>query len=847
MLIKKVTVTLFGAVCLVVPFFVSANATSPTWLDEGWRQIEQNQHEAAIAIWQEGVNRLPDKQLLGSLGFFSEFANALERLKLAGRQEQVFIIHDPQESRGYHLLTAQEVLKDIHLRQIQLAALKQRTGMQGKLLANESRKFKSPLSPEKLATIKQQTLAEAAKMRAAKADAEAIAREEAKRERSIAALKQQAAAEATALKKQAEAEAKATAKREKAEAAAKIAAMKSAAQKEAAALKQQAEAEAKAAIEREKAEAAAKIAAMKSAAQKEAAALKQQAEAEAKATIEREKREAAAKIAAMKRDAEIEAAALKQQAEAEAKAAIEREKREAAAKIAAMKRDAEIEAAALKQQAEAEAKAAIERQEAETAIKIAAMKRDAEIEAAALKQKAEARAQVIALRETSIAEKKISAMKRHAEAEAKVTAMQHKTRANSLTIAMQKKAEAEVAALKQKVEREAKAATIKQQLEAEKRIIALEQQAEKEAIALKQKALNDAKQAASERQAEAEARAIAMRERAEAEANAITLKIEAEARARASKQRARAEAEAAALKKKAAAQASAGTINEKKQPPLKQMTQKEQVQQVLTPASVAAQKLDVTVYETVNPTDTALKSALIEAGGPQEWINDGWHYFEQQDYATALLKWQRGLNGLNGDRLLATLGAFSQLGNAVNRLQKIGPDHNAIIIRSSMNGRDIYYVLSATEVPVDIFDRQEQLKSLKKAAGISGFLLACESKKFRSGPISDNHFANIKLYRNITPTKKVVARDIWTAIESQSFTINRFEVSGNKLLPTDFILISLRDYYGDERSRSDINQIRNDVISLYQMSGYSKVKVNLPKQVDNDTIAIQIDENRIRH
>jgi len=149
-------------------------------------------------------------------------------------------------------------------------------------------------------------------------------------------------------------------------------------------------------------------------------------------------------------------------------------------------------------------------------------------------------------------------------------------------------------------------------------------------------------------------------------------------------------------------------------------------------------------------------------------------------------------------------------------------------------------------VPVDIYERQEKLDTLKKAAGISGFLLACESKKFKSGPIADNHFANVKLQEATPPRQKSSGANVWAAIESQSFTINRFEVSGNSLLPTDFILISLREYYGDEKTRSDIKQIRRDIISLYRMSGYSRVKVKLPQQMDEETVGIQIDENRIR-
>jgi len=745
MLLKKGMGLVFGVLCLAAPFFVSANESSPSmWLEAGWQQINANQHEAAIAIWQEGLNQLPDKQLLGSLGFFSEYANALERLKLAGKQEKVFIIHDPQESRGFHVLTAQEVLKDIDLRQIQLTALKQKTGMHGKLLANESRKFKSPLSPEELTNIKQQAVARASQKRAA---TELLARQK------------QEEAEAAALKKQSDA----------AEKAQRLAMQK---RVQVEALKRKAEAEAKAIAIRQKAEA-------------EAAALKRKAEAEAKATAARQKAEAEAKIAAMQQQAEAEALALKRKAEAEAKIAAMQQKAEAEAKIAAMQQQAEAEAAALKRKAEAEAKVIAQRQKEETAAKIAAMQRQAEAEAAALKHKAEAEAKATAQRQKAETEARITAMKRHAEA---------------VAASLKKRAEekAKAIAKRQKAQAEAKSAAMQRLAEAEAKIAAMMRAAEAEATAIKQKAASDAEAAAKKKLAEEQAALIAMQEKAERQATNLKLKIESEVKT-------------AAVKKES-----------------------------LTAA-------DSRLQTVTNPdSGTELEQVSIAAGDP-EWIEEGWFYFEQMDYATALLKWQRGLNTLNGDRLLATLGAFSQLGNAVNRLHKIGPDHQAMIIRSNMNGRDIYYVLSASYVPADIFERQEELATLKKAAGIPGFLLACESKKFKSGPLSDNHFANLKLYRNIAPLKKTVARDIWTAIESHSFTINRFEVSGNKLLPTDFILISLRDYYGDERSRSDIKQIRNDVISLYQMSGYPKVKVNLPKQVDSDTIEIQIDEKRIRH
>jgi len=209
-----------------------------------------------------------------------------------------------------------------------------------------------------------------------------------------------------------------------------------------------------------------------------------------------------------------------------------------------------------------------------------------------------------------------------------------------------------------------------------------------------------------------------------------------------------------------------------------------------------------------------------------EWIYDGWQYSDQQRYKEALDAWQRGLNSMTDAQLLATLGAYSMLENAIEQLQQIGRDQKVFIVRSNMNGRDIYYVLSARQVPADIGERQVKLASLKKAAGITGKLLACESGKFKS---------------TLTP-RAPAAPDLLTASEPQSFTINRFDLSGNKLLSTDFILINLREYYGDGRTIRDIKRIKRDVINLYHMSGYSKVKVNLVQLALNETVTIQIDE-----
>ena len=152
--------------CLAVLFLASAvpgyanplqtgesakQAASADWLESGWNQFENSQYQEAIATWQAGVNSLPDKQLLGSLGIFSNWDNALALLKLAGPQEKAFIIFGQQKTVLYYVMTAQEMPEDLQLRQTQLTSIKSKIGLQEKIIVSEAYKFKTkaPESPAK--------------------------------------------------------------------------------------------------------------------------------------------------------------------------------------------------------------------------------------------------------------------------------------------------------------------------------------------------------------------------------------------------------------------------------------------------------------------------------------------------------------------------------------------------------------------------------------------------------------------------------------------------------------------------------------------------------------------------
>ncbi|MDQ6993348.1 MAG: hypothetical protein Q9M31_07710 [Mariprofundus sp.] len=113
---------------------------SINWLQDGWKQLENHQFEKALKLWQAGVNQLPDKQLVGSLGLYPKLQQAISGLKRAGVEAKVLIIH---ERRGFHLLTVQAIDRDLKRRQLKLAALKRAIGMRELLWANEAKKFKS--------------------------------------------------------------------------------------------------------------------------------------------------------------------------------------------------------------------------------------------------------------------------------------------------------------------------------------------------------------------------------------------------------------------------------------------------------------------------------------------------------------------------------------------------------------------------------------------------------------------------------------------------------------------------------------------------------------------------------
>jgi len=216
----------------------------------------------------------------------------------------------------------------------------------------------------------------------------------------------------------------------------------------------------------------------------------------------------------------------------------------------------------------------------------------------------------------------------------------------------------------------------------------------------------------------------------------------------------------------------------------------------------------------------SLTAPAAAQSAPPAWLERGWQLLAAGNQQRALHLWQRGVSALPEHQLLATLGVFAHLPYALQRLKQLGPGYQTLIARRNRHGRTLYYLLSSLPTSADRRRRQSELADLKQAAGISGVLLAVEAGAFR----------NMAAPPEADP-----------ATPERSFTINRFEISGNRQLSTDLILMSLRDFYGSDKTDTDLALIRQQVLELYRSSDIRRVEVAAPTLLD-DTVSITIRE-----
>jgi len=128
----------------------------------------------------------------------------------------------------------------------------------------------------------------------------------------------------------------------------------------------------------------------------------------------------------------------------------------------------------------------------------------------------------------------------------------------------------------------------------------------------------------------------------------------------------------------------------------------------------------------------------IKAELSSDWVGQGWQYVARNQVDQAIDVWQRGINALPADQLLAFAGVYVQQGGAEKQLKRLGLAEKAIIVRSAWHDKQAYFVLSAQDVPADKSLRRDKLASLYKAMQASGTVFANAAEKFQTATITAN-------------------------------------------------------------------------------------------------------------
>jgi len=224
-------------------------------------------------------------------------------------------------------------------------------------------------------------------------------------------------------------------------------------------------------------------------------------------------------------------------------------------------------------------------------------------------------------------------------------------------------------------------------------------------------------------------------------------------------------------------------------------------------------------------------SALAEA-----WVDAGWQQIASGHYRKALSIWQQGVNDMPDHRLLASIGVYARFPYALEQLKQAGQPYGVLIVRHHQHGRIFYYVLSTRQISADRSKRQSRQADLKQAAGINDMLLAVEAKRLKVQPVPTDYFSKIvaKPVRSMKTPATVIL-----AAPASSFSINRFEINGNQHISTDVILMSLRDFYGAGRTRSDLTRISDQLMETYRAAKLYNVHIATLQLLD-DTVQITI-------
>jgi len=117
---------------------------SSGWVRLGWQQMGRGNTAQAMAIWQQGVNRMPPDQLLAYIGVYMQASAAIRRLKHVGlRRSAIMLKANFHGKPAYYVMAALQVPVDKTLRRKKLAGLRRAMGRHGNIHATSAGKFQT--------------------------------------------------------------------------------------------------------------------------------------------------------------------------------------------------------------------------------------------------------------------------------------------------------------------------------------------------------------------------------------------------------------------------------------------------------------------------------------------------------------------------------------------------------------------------------------------------------------------------------------------------------------------------------------------------------------------------------
>ena len=117
---------------------------SSGWVRLGWQQMGRGNTAQAMAIWQQGVNRMPPDQLLAYIGVYIQASAAIRRLKHIGLRHAAIMLKTSFHGKpAYYVMAALPVPANKALRRKKLAGLRRAMGGHGNIFATSAGKFQT--------------------------------------------------------------------------------------------------------------------------------------------------------------------------------------------------------------------------------------------------------------------------------------------------------------------------------------------------------------------------------------------------------------------------------------------------------------------------------------------------------------------------------------------------------------------------------------------------------------------------------------------------------------------------------------------------------------------------------